>query len=201
MARIFCDTYMFNFIEVYHASCFLRLTNHGRVLFILKVITMQHLNIALQGISLVGLKIRTNNRNETNQETSKIAKLIRQYREHNVAAHLLERKNPGTTYCVYTHYESDEQGDYTYFVGEEASTHASTHLDLSPLHIPGGVYAKLTTGPGSIPTLCINAWKHIWNMSETELGGKRNYHTDFEIYDARAANASHAVFDIYVGLQ
>jgi predicted transcriptional regulator YdeE len=37
-------------------------------------------------------------------------------------------------------------------------------------------------------------------MSPEELGGTRSFHTDFEIYDQRAADPENAQIDVYVGL-
>ena len=38
-------------------------------------------------------------------------------------------------------------------------------------------------------------------MEEKDLGGKRSYIADFEVYDQRAADSSHAIVDIYIGVE
>ena len=38
-------------------------------------------------------------------------------------------------------------------------------------------------------------------MSPRELGGKRKYETDFEIYDERATDHQNIVLDLYIGIQ
>ena len=73
-------------------------------------------------IKLVGLTARTNNKNEMNPQTSKIGELAGRYWSQNVAAQIIDRKNPGVTLSVYTEYDSDEHGDYTYFIGEEVTS-------------------------------------------------------------------------------
>jgi predicted transcriptional regulator YdeE len=45
-----------------------------------------------------------------------------------------------------------------------------------------------------------NAWKEIWRMQEADLGGKRTYVADFEIYDERAKDYSNITLDIYIGV-
>jgi predicted transcriptional regulator YdeE len=47
-----------------------------------------------------------------------------------------------------------------------------------------------------------NAWQKIWQQKDTELGGKRSYHADFEIYDERASDPTHQniVLDLYIGI-
>ena len=38
-------------------------------------------------------------------------------------------------------------------------------------------------------------------MSDDDLGGKRNFIADFEVYDSRSADPTNASFDIYVGIE
>jgi predicted transcriptional regulator YdeE len=111
------------------------------------------------------------------------------------------RKNPGVTFCAYTAYESDYQGDYTYFIGEEVYSFDNLTADLSALVIPAQKYTKFTTKPGGMPNVIKEAWEKIWHMPEQILGGKRAYQTDFEIYDERAADHSNIVLDIYIGIK
>ena len=69
------------------------------------------------------------------------------------------------------------------------------------LTIRSGIYSKFTVGPGKIPMLCIDAWENIWKMPEDDLGGKRSYIADFEIYDERSKNYSNTTLDIYIGIK
>ena len=112
------------------------------------------------------------------------------------------RKRPGTTFCAYTDYETDHNGDYTYFIGEEVSS----FNDLLPegfqqLVIPKQQYAKFTTSPAPMPDVIVNAWKEIWEMSSKQLGGHRSYKTDFEIDDERATDHQNIVLDLYIGIK
>jgi predicted transcriptional regulator YdeE len=66
--------------------------------------------------------------------------------------------------------------------------------------LPAQKYAKFTNMPGAMPDVCIDMWKNIWQMDAEELGGKRGYLADFEIYDERAADHKNAVLDIYIGI-
>ena len=111
------------------------------------------------------------------------------------------RKNPGTTYCVYTDYESDFTGDYTYFIGEEVKVGGDSMEGFSSIIIPAQNYAKFTSRPGIMPEVCIDMWQNIWKMKSGELGGKRAYLADFEVYDKRALDPSKTVLDIYVGVK
>ncbi len=75
----------------------------------------------LTELKLVGITTRTNNTQifETDPSTNKIAATVQKYFHNGLAEKIHDRKNPGTTFCVYTNYASDVNGDYTYFIGEE----------------------------------------------------------------------------------
>jgi predicted transcriptional regulator YdeE len=161
---------------------------------------MQKLLTKLPEIYLVGISARTNNANEVNPELAKISALIGTYFQEQVPSNIADRKNPGVTFCVYTDYESDINGDYTYFIGEEVSTFSELPEGLDKLVIKAQNYAKFTTSSGPMPNICISAWQEIWQMNDEELGGTRNYHADFEVYDERAKDPGHTILDIYIGI-
>ena len=45
------------------------------------------------------------------------------------------------------------------------------------------------------------AWARIWKMPPAELGGRRAFVTDYEIYDERAADPANSQVDVYVGIK
>ncbi len=152
-------------------------------------------------IKLVGLKIRTNNKNEMNPQTAKIGELFGRFQGQNIANQISHRKNPHVTLAVYTEYESDENGDYTYFIGEEESSFENVGSDLQTLIIPASNYQKFTTDSGKCPDVVINAWQQIWKMSSSDFGGERAYIADFEVYDQRAIDPANMSLDIYIGIK
>jgi predicted transcriptional regulator YdeE len=157
----------------------------------------------LSEIKLVGIKVRTNNKNEIkfDSSTAKIFPCVRKYFHQKIANDISFRKNPGTTFCIYTDYESDHNGDYTYFIGEEVTDFSEISDNLESLVISPQTYAKFTTGPAPMPNVVKEAWEEINEMSVEVLGGKRAYHADFEIYDERAADHQNIVMDIYISLK
>lgn len=159
----------------------------------------------LQGeqIKLIGITVRTNNKNEVEQPftNGKIWPLVQRYFHEKLFEKIPNRKNPGTTYCVYTEYESDHTGDYTYLIGEEVTSFSDIPSDLIPLTIAPQTYAKFTTEPGSMPSVLGNAWQEIWKMTDRDFGSPRLYHADFEVYDERAADHTNMVLDLYIGLK
>ena len=152
-------------------------------------------------IKLVGLSARTNNKAELDPQTAKIRGLIERFWFMNLAAQIQNRANPGVALSVYTDYETDEHGDYTYFIGEEVSAFEKLPSEMSSLTIPAAQYQKFTTASGSIPEIVIQAWQEIWQMTAVDLGGQRAYQADFELYDQRASDLNNASLDIYIGLK
>ena len=151
-------------------------------------------------IKLVGLSARTNNKNEMNPQTSKIGELAGRFWNENVAGKISNRKNPGITLAVYTDYDSNEHGDYTYFIGEEVDSLENIPEGLQGLTIPTSQYLKFTTSPGKMPEIVITAWQQIWKMSAEDFGGKRAYLADFEVYDQRAMDPNNTSLDIFIGI-
>ncbi len=158
---------------------------------------MQKSEVTLPQKKLIGISIRTNNQIEVDPMTGKIFPCIKRY--YTVAEKIPHKIKPGTTLCVYTNYESDHKGDYTYFIGEEVSSFEDCPKDLETLVIPEQTYTKFTNGPAPMPQVVREPWFKIWQMSEQELGGKRNYLADFEVYDERAADHENIVLDILIG--
>ena len=157
---------------------------------------MQKTIIKYPEIKLVGITTRTNN-----APTNKIPETIQTYFHNKLSEKINDRKNPGTTFCVYTNYESDFNGDYTYFIGEEVSSFGKIGDGFETLSIPMQQYAKFTNQPAPMPAACINMWQNIWKMSASDLGGERAYIADFEVYDERSSDPNQVVLDIYVGIK
>jgi predicted transcriptional regulator YdeE len=157
-------------------------------------------------IKLVGLTTRTNNKNEMNPLTSKIKELAGHFWSKNSASTISNRKNSGVTISVYTEYDSNEHGDYTYFIGEEVNSLENVAIGLQQLIIPAAKYQKFTTSPGKMPEVVIHAWQQIWEMSAEDLGGERAYVADFEVYTHNPLNSDTLTFslqevDIYIGIK
>jgi predicted transcriptional regulator YdeE len=156
----------------------------------------------LPQIMLVGLTARTNNKDEMNPDTSKIGPLAESFWSNQEGSEIKHRASPGVTYSVYTDYVTDENGEYTYFIGEAVSSFDDQDLaHFNALVIPGSQYMKFTTEPGAMPNVVVQAWQDIWQMTDSMFEGKRKYIADFEVYDQRAADPSNTVIDIYIGTE
>lgn len=163
---------------------------------------MQKITICLPEIKLVGISCQTNNMLEMNSGTAKIGAIVQYYFQKKLAKQIANRKKPGTTYCVYTQYESDFNGNYTYFIGEEVNNDdVSLNDEFKSLLIPQQTYIKFTNGPDKMPNVCIESWQKIWSMSADDLGGERQYQADFEIHDERASDPKKTILDFYIGIK
>lgn len=164
---------------------------------------MHRHSLTLDSFHLVGIKVRTSNQAELNPLTAQIPTTVQNYLLDSISSYIPNRSAPGVTYCVYTEYEGDSMGPYTYFVGERVDALPSDPLpyELSILTIPAQSYVKFTTPPGPMPHVCIKAWQDIWLMGHQGLGAARAYQADFEVYDERALDLTQAVLDIYIGVK
>jgi predicted transcriptional regulator YdeE len=163
---------------------------------------MQKAKVTLNPLTLVGLTVRTQNKDEVRPETSKIGPLFGSYLGNQLANELQHRSNPGVTYAVYTDYESDEHGPYTYFIGEAVDSLDDQDLSqFKSLVIPASAYQKFTSESGKMPDILLASWQQIWHMDQADFGGKRRYIADFEVYDHRAKDPNKTTIDIYIGLE
>ncbi len=114
--------------------------------------------ITLPGFSLVGLTARTKNALEFDPTTAQIGTMVQGYFSQQKMNDIPHRKTPGVTFSVYTEYETDHTGFYTYFIGEAVTTLPnSLPSEFLSLTIPAQNYMKLTTEPGPMPQVVIQA--------------------------------------------
>ncbi len=161
---------------------------------------MKKEKISCDKIILAGISVRTNNKNEMEERKAKIGSLFEKYWTGGLADKIPNRKDAGRTFSVYTDYETDEHGNYTYFMGEEMTDAGELPEGLETITIDASTYQKFTTAPGIIPDVIIGAWRQIWMMGEQDFEGKRAYKADFEVLDVKTLDPQNAVFDIYVGV-
>ncbi len=157
--------------------------------------------VFLSELTLLGTFLRTCNKNEQNPQTAKIPKHFHEYFANNVSNNLNNRISPCMTYSVYTEYQNNENGEYTHLLGEAVNSLANNNNpEYKKIIIPASNFIKFTTPPGKLPDVVINAWQYLWSLSSEQLGGKRTYQADFEVYDHRSLDPSCAIVDIYIGI-
>jgi len=103
--------------------------------------------------------------------------------------------------AVYTDYESDHGGTYTFILGAKVSSAASVPSGMVLKKVPAGKYAVFTSERGPVDKVVPEAWSRINSLPNSAPGGDRTYRADFELYGPRAADPQNAQVDIYVGIR
>ena len=148
--------------------------------------------------NVVGLAVRTNNQQEATGQ-GEIPKLWQRFMQQGTAAKIPNRADQDLT-VVYTDYENDQNGEYTYLIGARVTSTADVPAGFTLKEIPAGSYAILQSEKGPAPIVLPRIWQHIWSMSAKDLGGQRAFQADYEVYppDFDPQNAQVAV---HVGLK
>jgi predicted transcriptional regulator YdeE len=151
------------------------------------------------GFYVVGLTARTNNSQEMSGK-GKISEVWQEFLRPDLVVKIPNKMGVDLI-AVYTDYETDHTGHYTYLLGLPIVSAETLPANLTVKHIPPGRYAVFSSSRGPITKIVPEVWQRIWSMSPEELGGTRAFKTDYEIYDQRAADPENAQIDVYVGLQ
>jgi predicted transcriptional regulator YdeE len=110
----------------------------------------------IEGISVYGKKIRTDNKH--------IGDLM------NLWGEFMKKDYKGDVYGVYTNYESDYTGKYDFYIGIDSDNNEEK------VEIQAGEYLIVEVDAKDSQGLA-KAWNYIWNSDI-----KRTYKTDFEYY-------------------
>jgi len=151
------------------------------------------------GFTVVGIAIRTSNANEKSGKG-----VIPQQWDRFMNERLLGKipnKVDSNILAVYTDYENDANGAYTFMLGARVSSTDSVPPGMVAKKIPAARYAVFISETGFVGKVVPETWSRIWAVPKAEPGGNRTYKADFEVYDQRAANPQNAEVNIYVGIE
>ncbi len=140
-------------------------------------------------LMLLGISVRTNNANEKNQETHKIAPLWEKYDVDNIYSKTLNKANNTSFYGLYSNYESDVNGDYDATVAVEV-----TKTKNNAMVIENKKYLVFTK-QGELPEVCTELWEEIWDYFANNSEYERAYTIDFEKY------SKENLIDIYISIK
>jgi predicted transcriptional regulator YdeE len=140
--------------------------------------------------TVVGIPRRT--RNAEAQET--IPGCWQEFLRQNAAARIPHRAVPPVMYAVYSDYESDWAGPYTYLLGCGVTRADSVPDGMEARRIPPQTYAVFRA-KGRMPDEITGVWANIWSS-----GLPRTYTYDFELYDKRFARPSAKEAEIWVAV-
>ena len=130
----------------------------------------------VKNLMLLGISTRTNNENEKDEETQKIAALWEKYDVENIYSKTFNKVNNTSFYGVYSNYESDVNGDYDVTVAVEV-----TKLKDNPISIENKKYLVFKK-EGELPDICSELWEEIWEYFANNNEYERAYTIDFEKY-------------------
>lgn len=158
---------------------------------------MNLLKLHMDSFIVVGLQIRTSNAQEASE--SSIGKLWGRLAAESLLDRIKHRVDSHIT-AVYSDYESDKSGPYTYTLGARVSSGRDIPAGMTAIKISSGDYAMFTAQGGPPPQMTVDLWKHIWSL-EKPGPLHRAYKTDFEVhYNGLKVNPPDTHIDVYIGL-
>ena len=144
---------------------------------------------------LVGLETRTSNQAELSGQGKIPATLQKFYGEQ---LGKISNQVDNSVLAIDADYASDEQGEYTYFIGTTVSKAQDVPPGLSIRSVPAAKYEVFTSKVGTLPQVVLEVWQQIWQ--DTELKSRRAFTADFEVYDERCQSPEKAQVDVYIGV-
>jgi predicted transcriptional regulator YdeE len=152
--------------------------------------------VTIGKFSLIGIEGRTDNTREIEGQGI-IGGLWARFME---GPPRIPNRLDSSTLALYTEYESDEHGSYTFFIGAKVSATTDVPEGMAVREVPEGRYAVFTSEQGPLERIVPAIWQRIW-WEARAAGYARSYRTDFELYDTRAADRSNGQIDVYIGLK
>lgn len=151
-----------------------------------------------KAFSVIGLAVRTNNKAEATGQ-GEIPKLWQRFMQESTADKIPNRADQDLL-AVYTDYESDQTGEYTYLVGSRVTSTTNVPAGLTLKEIPAGKYAIVQSDKGALPVIMPKIWQQIWSLSPQDLGGQRAFEADYEVYPA-GFDPQNVQVTIHIGLK
>jgi predicted transcriptional regulator YdeE len=112
----------------------------------------------------------------------------------NMASKIPHRARTPAMFAVYSDYERDWTGQYSYLIGSEVTKADRIPDGLAVVRIPAQTYAVFTAA-GQMPDAVLGVWASVWG---TKL--PRAYTFDFELYDARFTRPDKKEAEVYIAI-
>jgi predicted transcriptional regulator YdeE len=153
----------------------------------------------VDSFTVVGIEARTSNAREMSGE-GVIGKLWARLRDEDLLSRIPDRADSRIV-ALYTDYEIDKDGPYTYILGAKVSSAKHIPVGMVSRKVESGAYAMFTAQGRPPAQMVVDLWKQIWSLEKPEQI-HRAYKTDFEVhYGGSADDPKKAHVDVYVGLQ
>ena len=142
--------------------------------------------------TVIGIARRTSNADGRSMKD--IAATWTDFLQQNANAKIKNRAVPPTMYAVYSHYESDWMGEYSYMIGCGVTRAGTVPEGMEVRNIPAQTYVVFNA-KGRMPDEVVAVWSQVW-LSELP----RLYTYDFEVYDKRFAHPKQKEVDICIAV-
>jgi predicted transcriptional regulator YdeE len=146
----------------------------------------------IPGKLVMGVQRRTSNAD--GRSVKDIPACWQDFLSLNIASKIPNRAKTPAMFAVYSEYESDWTGEYSYLIGSEVTKADRIPKGLAVVRIPAQTYAVFTTA-GQMPYAVLGIWLSVWG---TKL--PRAYTFDFELYDARFTRPDKKEADVYIAI-
>lgn len=157
--------------------------------------------ITQESFMVMGIEARTTNAAEMGPYGI-IPKQWEKFMQENLLTKI-PNQTDGALIAGYTEYQSNKDGEYTFFIGAKVNSNASVPEGMVVKYIPKTNYLILTSQKGPIWEVIQGLWKKIWTLPASEAGSEasRAYGFDYEVYDGRASDPMNAQVDVYLGIK
>ena len=146
----------------------------------------------IPAMTVVGISRRTSNAD--GRRMKDVMATWTDFLRQNAAANIRNRAFPPTMYAVYSDYESDWRGEYSYLIGCGVTRAGTVPEGMEVRQIPAQTCAVFTA-KGQMPDEVLAVWSMVW-LSDLP----RIYSFDFEVYDKRFTNPKQKEVDICVAI-
>ena len=147
------------------------------------------------GFFIIGIEVRTNNSDE-GSGNGKIGGMWQKFYAEDVLSRI-PGKVGADVLAMYTNYESDVTGEYSFILGAEVNSLAAIPEGMVGKETVAVKYAVFTSGRGAIPGIIIDVWKRIWDS----VGSSRSYQADYEVYGSESRDRSDAQVEVWVSVK
>jgi len=144
------------------------------------------------GKIIMGVQRRTSNAD--GRSIKDLSSCWQDFLSRNMASKIPHRAKTPAMFAVYSDYERDWTGEYTYMIGCEVTKTEKIPAGLAVVRIPAQTYVVFTAA-GPMPEALLGVWASVWG---TKL--PRAYTFDFEQYDARFTRPENKEIDVYIAV-
>jgi len=155
---------------------------------------MNYEKVNLESKTIMGVKERTSNTQESDYENAKIPSLWRTYFQSAILDPIPNEVPNTPPYAIYCNYEAGASGEYDVIVGAQVSKTNGKTPYYEAIDLKEGDYLRFDA-KGKMPMATVELWSKIWRFFDKNSEFERSFETDFEIYPGEDE------VSIYIGIK